>query len=285
MSTHRALVLSAVGEAPSVQTIPKPQVTPGSAVIRVVVANVLPYARAAYMGDRDAPIPTPFVIGSTAIGRIESVGSDATVLEPGDLVFADCFVRGRDDPSTSFLFGFREGPTAASKKLSHGEWRDSTYAEFAKIPLENCYKINEDRLLGKVENGGLGYNIDDLAFASHMVPYGGLRDIGLQPGDTIVVAPATGTFGGAAVSVAVAMGARVIAAGRNVEALKNLAANHERVEIAGLKDDMMANVKTLQSFGQIDAYLDFSPPAAAKSNHIESCLMAVKPYGRVSLSK
>ena len=57
-----------------------------------------------------------------------------------------------------------------------GEWRDSTYAEYAKAPLENCTPLDEGRLLGRVEEGGLGYSMETLAFLSMLlVPYGGLR--------------------------------------------------------------------------------------------------------------
>ncbi|KAI4200381.1 MAG: hypothetical protein LQ346_002391 [Caloplaca aetnensis] len=283
--THRALVLSSLSAPPTVQTIPKPTCTPGSALVRIIVANVLPYARKVYTGDRGVPMPTPMVIGSAAIGRVESVGVDATLLSPGQLVFVDTFIRARDDPTTSFLFGFREGPTEGSKKLMAEAWRDSTYAEFARVPLENCYPINESWLLGKPDDGGLGYQIEDLAFLNmQAVPYGGLRDLNIQAGDTVIIAPATGSFSGAAVQLAVAMGARVIAAGRNLEVLKQIAATSDRISIAHLKcDDMHADLATLQTFGQIDAYLDISPPAAARSTHFESCLMAVKLNGKVSL--
>jgi NADPH:quinone reductase-like Zn-dependent oxidoreductase len=90
-------------------------------------------------------------------------------------------------------------------------WRDGTFAEYAKMPLENCIPLNETRLCG-----GLGYALQDLLYMHYMlVPFGGLRDIHLETGETVVVSPATGGFGGAAVQVAIAMGARVIAVGRN----------------------------------------------------------------------
>ncbi|KAI4184305.1 MAG: hypothetical protein L6R41_004836 [Letrouitia leprolyta] len=282
---HRALVLPSLSTPPSVQIIPKPTSTPGSALVRILFAHVLPYARSIYNGTRGAPMPTPLVIGSSAIARIESVGADATLLSPGQLVLIDIFIHARDDPTTSILFGYREGPTEASKKLMAEAWRDSTYAEFARVPLENCYQLDETRLCGNLADGGLGYELEDLLHASlHAVPYSGLRDLNIQAGDTIIIAPATGSFGGAAVQVAMAMGARVIAAGRNLEALNELAATSDRISIAQLKcDDVQGDLQTLQKFGQVDAYLDMSPPAAANSTHIESCLMAVKPHGEVSL--
>jgi hypothetical protein len=92
----------------------------------------------------------------------------------------------------------------------HGEWRDWTYAEYAKVPLENCIPLDEERLLGPVENDGLGYSVENLTQLPRLlVPYGGLRDINLQAGETIIIAPATGMFGGRAVDVALAMGAKV----------------------------------------------------------------------------
>lgn len=91
-----------------------------------------------------------------------------------------------------------------------GEWRDSTYAEYTKVPLENCFPLDEKRLLGEIADGGFGYKIEDVAYIPRpIVPYGGLVDIRLQPGETIIIAPATGSFGGAAVEIAIAMGARV----------------------------------------------------------------------------
>ena len=57
-----------------------------------------------------------------------------------------------------------------------GEWRDSTYAEYAKVPLENCEAPDEGRLLGGFDEGGLGYSVEALAYISTLlVPYGGLR--------------------------------------------------------------------------------------------------------------
>lgn len=52
-----------------------------------------------------------------------------------------------------------------------------------------------------------------LTFTGCPVSYGALREIGEIPGDVVIVAPATGRIMDAAVTVALAMGAKVIAAG------------------------------------------------------------------------
>ena len=282
--THRALVLTSRNEPPKVTTIPTPQPTPGSAIVRVLAANVISYMREVYDGTRPYTFPTPMVTGTSAVGRVAAVGPDATSLKPGQLVLIDSTIHGRDDPSAIMLSGITDGYSEGSKKLMQGEWRDSTHAEYVKVPLENCDVLNENRLLGKIDQGGLGYSVEELAYISAMlVPFGGLSDIGLKPGETIIVAPATGSFGGAAVLVALAMGARVIAMGRNVETLNKIAAWSEKIEAVPITGDVEADTTALTKFGTIDAFFDISPPAAAKSTHIKSGILALRPQGRVSL--
>lgn len=66
-------------------------------------------------------------------------------------------MRGRDDPGAAFLLGVHEGHSERAKKLMRGEWRDATYAEYAKIPLENCYPLDE-AVLGR----RFGYGVEEL---------------------------------------------------------------------------------------------------------------------------
>ncbi|TVY82010.1 L-threonine 3-dehydrogenase [Lachnellula suecica] len=287
--THRALVLTSTDQPPEVKTIPTPQPGPGSAVVRIEAANILTYSKYIYNGARKYPFPTPLVIGSSALGRIVATGPDAVLLEAGKFVFVDCFVRARDDTASAFLLGIHEGHTEKSKKLMQGEWRDATYAEYAKLPLESCYPLNEELLVGK-----LGYKMEDLQeiprndeidiseadLTRLMVPYGGLADINLKLGETVVIAPATGDFGRAAVKVALAMGARVIAMGRNSELLAKLAASDERIEWVQITGDVQEDTKSLQAFGTVDAYFDISPREASKSTHFKSCILALKHSGR-----
>jgi threonine dehydrogenase-like Zn-dependent dehydrogenase len=163
-------------------------------------------------------------------------------------------------------------------------WRNGGSAEYTRVPLENCYLLNEQALLGDPAEGGLGYSVGDLLHLTRdMVAYGGLRGIDLKAGETIIIAPATGSYSGSAVEMASAMGARVIAASRNLEQLKKIAAANPRVSIYQLKGDVGEDLAGLKKFGTIDAYLDISPAAADDSTHVRSCMMAVKKYGRVSL--
>jgi NADPH-dependent curcumin reductase CurA len=100
-----------------------------------------------------------------------------------------------------------------------------------------------------------------MAFLSGLaVPYGGLRDVNLRAGETVIVAPATGAFSGAAVIVALAMGAKIIAMGRNKEALARIAASSDRVRTMQITGDQAAETAALLERGPIDVFFDISPP-------------------------
>ena len=265
---------------------PTPQVGPGSAVIRVLVAGVLSYSDQIYTGRRPYPFPTPLVPGTSAIGRVAALGLDSTMLQEGQLVFFDSFISGRDDPTSIILSGIFSGVTPGSNKLMEGEWRNSTYAEYAKVPLENCFTLNEEILLGKPSDGGLGYEMSDLKYlGTLLVPLGGLRDVNLRAGERVVITPATGSFGSAAVLVALAMGAQVIAMGRDLEALEKVKAlgPDGRVEIVQNTGDVAADIKTLTRKGPLDVFYDISPDTAAESTHFTSCIQSLRRGGRASL--
>jgi threonine dehydrogenase-like Zn-dependent dehydrogenase len=237
-------------------------------------------------GSRGYPLSLPLTPGGSAIGRIEEVGPDAVHLAKGQLVFCDVTIRARDNPSVSILFGIHGGGYPEAQKLMDGEWRDGTYSEFAKFPLENLYPLNENVLLNQ-----RGFTVPELAaLAVCLVPFGGLSEIGLSPGDSVIVAPATGYYGGAAVSVAIAMGATVVAAGRNKTALDNLAAVYastgrlKTVVLSGnsAEDTDALRRASLNSEGA-DAFIDLSPPEAANATHITSAMCALRPFGKCVL--
>ncbi|KUI58101.1 L-threonine 3-dehydrogenase [Cytospora mali] len=278
--THRALVLTSAKEPLDMEVL-----TPGSVIVRVLAAGVLSYSREVYNGKRNYPFPKPFVPGSSGIGRVAAAGADAALLQPGQLVFIDTFIRARDDDSSRMLSGLSEGLTEGSRKLMHGEWRDSTYAEYAKMPLENCYPLDEKRLLGSPEEGGLGYKVEDLVVTSSMlVAFGGLRDVNLKTGEKVVIAPATGKFGGSAVPVALAMGAReVVAMGRNQDALAHLRSLSPRVRTVTIEGDVDSETKVLREGGPADVFFDISPPGSAGSSHFKAGILSLGQNGRASL--
>ncbi|OAL02160.1 GroES-like protein [Phaeosphaeriaceae sp. SRC1lsM3a] len=282
---HRALQLESIEAGFKVVSLPIPQPNAGSAIIRIEAASILSYHRDIYNGKRHYTFPTPLVGGMSAIGRITALGPDSTSLHEGQLVYVDCVIRSRDDPDTLFLSALHDSGAEGSAKLMREVWRDGTFAEYAKFPLENCLPLNETRLCKE-----LGYSIPDLVYLAYLiVPFGGLRDIALQAGETIVISPATGGYGGAAVQVAIAMGARVIAAGRSQEKLTALkdhvltCSPNAQIETIAWSGDEAKDTASLKEIGTIDAVLDFTPPQGSKSSHLRSATSALRRNGRVSV--
>lgn len=166
-------------------------------------------------------------------------------------------------------------------------WRDGTYAEYVRWPLENCHVIDERKM------AQWGYRTEDLLYIiKMMVSYGGLGPgcVDVRPGETVIVSPATGGFGSAAVHVCLELGAgKVIAMGHNRDILKQLkeAAGEKaaRVECVGLTGDWETDLKAVQevSDGAVDVFFDLSPPAAHSSGHLKAGVMALKKGGRACL--
>jgi NADPH:quinone reductase-like Zn-dependent oxidoreductase len=98
-----------------------------------------------------------------------------------------------------------------------------------------------------------------------LVPFGGLSEVDVKLGETVIVAPATGRYGGAAVAVVLAMGATVVAAGRNQHALDSLAAMYAStrpLRTVRLTEDVSQNTanfkKAVRNLQGADVYIDFS---------------------------
>ena len=128
--------------------------------------------------------------------------------------------------------------------------------------------------------------LEDLAqIPKPSVPFSGLRDIDVKVGETVIVSPATGAFGGVAVQIAVAIGARVIAMDRDNAKLSSLKEKfgNSQVETVTMTGDPETDTAALRAFGQADAFFDILPPAAAASTHIKSGILALRHSGCVSL--
>ncbi len=176
------------------------------------------------------------------------------------------------------------GFTRESRHLYESTIRNGSFAEFVLAPVENTFLLGEARLLGDPSSGGLGYTVQELLFMVRAtVAYGGLRSIDLKAGERIIITPSTGGVSGAAVDVALAMGASVIAAGRTAGSLAELKKMHPKIETVQYTGDLEADKKALGGFGPVDVVLDLSPPAASGVPSLSSAVGALKTYGRVCL--
>jgi alcohol dehydrogenase len=120
-----------------------------------------------------------------------------------------------------------------------GDWIDGTFAEYVEWPA--C-------LVTPIDSLGAMPAVQALGLSKAVVPYGGLRRIGLRAGEAVAINGASGFYGSAGVLVALAMGAsRVLAVGRDAKVLSEVAkAGGDRVIPIPLSGDATADCATLR---------------------------------------
>ena len=273
----KAAVLKAFGSPLVVEEAPAPVLGTGEVIVDMVAAGVLAYAGEVYSGKRQYLLETPVIPGSSGVGRIRAVGPDATKLKVGDWVVCDATVRSRDDvlsPDIT-LQGLSAGSEGGLKlqRFHH----DGSYAEQLRTPTENVFRIGDIDPADAPHWCGLG---------TLLVPYGGLLSIDFSAGETLVVNGATGKFGGAAVELALAMGAAwVIATGRNASVLEELKRRFGArvIPVVMSGDETVDHAAIRQAApGPIDCVFDILPPAANQTQ-VRAAALTVRPGGRVSL--
>lgn len=283
MASHQAYIQSEPNGPLTLQTVKTPTPSIGQVLVTVLAAPLLSYTREVLKGEL-FPLVHPLTPGVAAIGRISSAGADSTALRQGQLVFCNPLIRARDSPSdgSCILQGWFGGLTTRARRLMEGPWRNGSWAERMIVPTENLVLLDEDRLLNH-----LGYSIPQLCWINElMVPLGGWLAAGLTVGATVIVAPSTGHFGGCAVQMALALGARtVIAAGRSEAGLAKVEKLDAggRVRTVRLSGDVETDAGRLRSASRdigADVYLDFSPPQAETSTHPQACIAALRHGGQ-----
>ncbi|KAH9892326.1 NAD(P)-binding protein [Xylariomycetidae sp. FL2044] len=283
MATRKSLITQSVSSPLDLKVVerPIPDAAPGTAVVQILAAVI--GSGHGYLLSHPVPgftFPVPGVYGSNAVGRVVAAGPDAAALEPGQLVLVDSVVQARDDPNVMFLQGLMNDGSPPVRKLADGVWRDGFWQSHAVVPLENATPLDEDRLLGR-----LGYTVPELTYISRFaVAYGAMSTGGIKAGETVIIGPASGHFGGAAVELASAMGARVIALGRTPETLAKLKAAVPRVETVTITGDVEKDTQAILAFGLADAFIDYTPHGVrAEPSHIRSAMMALRRRGRMIL--
>jgi alcohol dehydrogenase len=273
----KAVVLESVGSPLVVKHVPEPTLGTGEVLVDVVASSVLAYAGDVFSGKRKYLFSTPMIPGASCIGRVHAVGLDAATLKVGDWVYCDPTVRSRDGAGAPIIVlqGLTAGDERGLKLLEYvpnGSW-----AERVRVPTENAIPI------GAIENE------EEPSWASigrYLVPFGGLDAVGLRAGENVVVSGATGSFGGAGVAMALALGAgSVVATGRNQRVLDELVSRYgSRVRPAPMSGDEEADRNRIVETapGPIDVVLDLLPPAASASQ-VRAAVRTVRPYGRVVL--
>ena len=273
----KAAILKAFGSPLAVEALPDPVLGTGEVIVDVLAAGTLSYANEVFSGERRYLLDLPVVPGCGAVGRVRTVGPDATRLAVGDWVLCDPTVRGRDDALTPdiTLQGWSARGAGGLRLARH--FRHGAFAEQMLVPTENAVP------LGPIDPADAGRWC---ALNTLLVPYGGLLAAKLQAGETLLVSGATGNFGSAGVAVALAMGAGcVVAPGRNEAMLVDLMRRFgPRVRTVALTGDEAEDRERMKRAapGPIDCVLDLLPPSAGTAP-VRAAAMAVREYGRIVL--
>jgi alcohol dehydrogenase len=251
-----------------------PEARPGTVVLELEASVLMSYIERYVAGSLpfyDAPA-VPFTIGSNGIFTIHAVGRDVWHLRAGQRVILSSHLVAQEnvpDPSQILL-----GVTSLGDKLIQNDFPDGVLADFAVVPKELVTPVDGVANLGAAQ----------LATAIRfIVPYGGWLRGRLAAGETAIVTGATGSYGGAAVVLALALGAaRVVAAGRDPEALA--AISRDRVIPVRLTGDRVADTAALRAAagGGANVALDLVG-GATDPNATLAALHALRRNGRLVL--
>jgi NADPH:quinone reductase-like Zn-dependent oxidoreductase len=286
---NRAVWLSSYSKPLEVLDFPIPEAVTGTVVVKILAAPIAPYTHLLHTGQLpQMNVQPPYVPNANAIGRVHAVGPDAVLVKAGDLVYVDSTARARDDPNNvMIMIGHLGGAGNAGQKLMQA-WRDGSLQQYQKVPLENVYPLDEQRLVGE-----LHYDPAELlSIAYYCVPAGSLLEAAdLKTAETVVVGPSGGNFGGLAVEIALTIGCNVVALGRNASKLAEMQKklnNHPCLKAVIMTgDDAIDTAAILAATPKgagADVYNDWTPGELKNPPFLNAALRAIKPEGRVILS-
>ncbi len=256
----RAWMLQSPGGELTLDDIAKPVARPGGVVVGMEATPLLSYLGAYVRGELPGYVPadTTFSPGTNGVGVVDAVGDGVYHLKPGDRVALNPFLTANEavaDPARALIGLTRITPDSAALMT---DWPDGTLREFAHFPAACAVPLPGLDTLPSARLATLG---------KFIVPFGGLRRGRLFAGETLVVHGATGYFGSAAVLLGLALGAsRVVAAGRNVDALAALAKLGEsRITTVALSGEVEADAKALRTAADGGADMVFDIVGRARS--------------------
>ncbi|KAL7758377.1 hypothetical protein ACKLNR_012904 [Fusarium oxysporum f. sp. zingiberi] len=289
LGANRALWLSSYSKPLQIIDFPVPEAAMGTVVVKILAAPIAPYTHLLHTGQLpQMNVQPPYVPNANAIGRVHAVGPDAVLAKPGDLVYVDSTARARDDPdNVMIMIGHLGGAGNGGQKLMKA-WRDGSLQQYQKVPLENIYPLDEQRLVGE-----LGYDPAELlSIAYYCVPAGSLLEAAdLKTAETVIVGPSGGNFGGLAVEIALTIGCNVVALGRSVSKLAEMQRklnDNPRLKTVVMTGDSATDTAAILAAtpkgAGADVYNDWSPGELKNPPFLNAALCALKSEGRVILS-
>lgn len=269
----KAWRIKGAGGSLNLEQLPIPKPREGGVTIRIWATPVLTYMADVLAGKIStyAFPDSAFTPGTNGAGEIAEVGRGVYGLQRGDPVILNPHYVANEtgaDPA-QILIGLTRISSDSAPMQS--DWPDGTFAEYAHMPAAALTKVPRDCNLLPARLA---------TFGKFAVPYGGLHDIGVRAGDTLIVVGASGSFGSAAVLLGIALGcARVIAAARDANALASVVAKAgPRAVAMQLSGDASTDARNLREAagGGADAAIDL----VGRANSADATLAALRALRR-----
>ena len=238
---------------------------PNEVIVKLRAASVNHIDIWVRLGATGIAIPMPHILGGDGAGVIFDVGGEVSNVRPGDAV---CLYLFSGCGQCEFCLSHRDFMCVYVRAL--GERLDGTYAEYVRLPAENCFPIP----------AGMSF-AEAAAFPLVFVTVWRMliTNARLKPGETILIIGIGGGVAGAALQVAKKIGANVIVTSGSDEKLelaKKYGAAHT---INHREKDFAQEVRALTENRGVDVVLDCvagevwqkSLAALARSGRLVTC--------------
>lgn len=148
------------------------------------------------MGEAAIPIPIPHILGADGAGVVVEVGAEVQRVKPGDAV---CLYTFTGCGQCEFCLTGRD--FMCLHVVALGQRLEGTYAEYVKLPGENCFPVP----------AGLSF-AEAAAFPLVFITVWRMliTNAKLTPGETVLILGIGGGVAGAALQIAKRIGVRVI---------------------------------------------------------------------------
>ncbi len=258
----KAVRLIEIGQPLQLQEIRLPATGDDDVLVKIKAAGIC-HSDVHYWAGTSSVGPLPQTLGHEIAGVVEDVGSEVTVVKPGDGVCLHYLVTcGECDHCRTG----REQFCKDAKML--GKDRDGGYAESIAVPARNAVPLPDE----------IPFEQGAVLMCSSATVFHALRKARLSPGETVAVF-GVGGLGMSAIQLAKAFGALEVYAVDINKAKLTLAEEYEAIPIDAKKSDPVAEVKRLTGGNGVDVALEL----VGLSDVIQQAVQSLAVFGRAVL--
>ncbi len=243
----------------------RPAPEPGPGEVRIAVRAAALNHLDLFVRSGTPHVPLPQTPGADAAGVVDRLGEGVTGLTPGDRVLVQ---PGLYCTACEFCRAGEQSLCTTFRIV--GEHVAGTFAEFAVVPSRNLFPVPRGLSWTQAAAFPLAYQT-----AWRML----VGRVALRPGETVLIHGAGGGVGGAALEVALLVGARVLATTAGAEKAARISAAGAELVVDYAKEDVLDVIRAHTDKRGVDVVVDTvgeatwmtSLKAAAKGGRIVTC--------------